>query len=379
MHRLSPLPFALFFAAALIFAAAGRVSADPGVPLQPEATGYHPFTSVTAVSPRAAFTAGDFGLSTHPRMKNWDGKTWTNSRRMAGPHSWMTGIDALSSRDAWAVGYGTDHDHGTGTHSLTIHWNGSRWRVVDSGGTGQDQETVVWAVSMASSDDVWAVGWDTGGEEGPLTAVIKHWDGGTWKQVCSPVEGYLYAVTAIAADDVWIAGQIGSGSEFLHWDGSTWATMPAAGSIAHLDAISPNDVWAVGSRYRGNEVDTLAEHWDGTSWTIVSTPNPGGATGTEFVSVSASSPEDVWAAGYTIRESYYPGTTIIEHWDGTTWSVIPSPSPGHTWNGLTGISADSATDAWAAGTYSNDPDPDKGKTLLLHWDGATWTVDHHVR
>jgi hypothetical protein len=78
---------------------------------------------------------------------------------------------------------------------------------------------------------------------------------------------------------------------------------------------------------------------------------------------------DAWVAGYYQNSS---GTQVplIMRWNGTAWKTVPSAAPsGATSSGLNGLSAVSATDAWAAGTYN-----DSGviKTLILRWNGTAW-------
>ena len=95
----------------------------------------------------------------------------------------------------------------------------------------------------------------------------------------------------------------------------------------------------------------------------------------EYVLTSAAviSPSDVWAAGYTRdASSLTPLHTLIEHWDGTRWSVVPAPSPG-TATALTGITASSPANVWAVGsdTPAGAPGP---QTLTLLWNGTSWAT-----
>src|SRR5712692_8381428 len=91
--------------------------------------------------------------------------------------------------------------------------------------------------------------------------------------------------------------------------------------------VSANDVWAVGT-YNSPARHTLAEHWNGTSWTIVATPNP--ITGpSEFTGVAAISTNDVWAVGSYLEGDNLTDATLMEHWNGTSWSVVDAGSnPG---------------------------------------------------
>lgn len=135
-------------------------------------------------------------------------------------------------------------------------------------------------------------------------------------------------------------------------------------------ATSTNDAWAVGYTSIGSIDETLTEHWDGTSWSIISSPNPGTAFN-QLLAVSATSTSDAWAVG---NSWYTVGTnkpTLIEHWDGTSWNVVPSPSAG-SYNLLTGVTALSPSDVWAVGYFSNNNNPNQ--TLIEHWDGTSWSI-----
>ncbi len=336
-----------------------------------EVAGHHNYLAahVAAVSPTSAFFAGSFGSRHITRFKQWDGHDWTNAPGIARPHSELHAIDAIGPDDAWAVGYQSSHDR-TFRRTLLVHWDGARWAVVPGGGRGE-----LYDVSMVSPDDVWAAGFDV--VDHHARSVILHWDGSRWQQVRIPVAGIWVSVLALSSGDVWIGGYGPDGDAILHWDGHAWSSTPTSGFMNSIDALSPNDVWAVGEN--GSTLRTVIEHWDGTAWTVVPSPSPGENYGTFLQSVTAVSPDDVWAAGETGAPAAGFGVTVIEHWDGSEWSLVPSPNPGKKWNYLGAISADSTGDAWASGAFSNRKGVDLAKTLLLHWDGAAWTRLHDVR
>jgi hypothetical protein len=127
-------------------------------------------------------------------------------------------------------------------------------------------------------------------------------------------------------------------------------------------------VWAVGSRQTGDD-GTLTEHWDGTRWSVVPSPSiPNSFSSLDGVSVA--SPTDGWAVGSAQNLVGTHTRALIEHWNGRRWSIVPSPDPGD-YNFLSDVSARSADDAWAVGsTY----DADGPHTLVLHWDGVSWTA-----
>src|SRR4051794_21768822 len=99
-------------------------------------------------------------------------------------------------------------------------------------------------------------------------------------------------------------------------------------------AVSANDVWAVGFTLQPPDEDapilTLIEHWDGKSWQIIESPSPQPTGNNDLFSVAAVNANDVWAVGFSGAtpgaRGFANGQTLIEHWDGTGWQVIPSPS-----------------------------------------------------
>ena len=126
---------------------------------------------------------------------------------------------------------------------------------------------------------------------------------------------------------------------------------------------SPTDVWAVGSQ--SSFLNTLAEHFDGTGWTIVPSPNPGPSINV-LQAVASFSHSDAWAVGQSSTLSVTP-VPLIERWDGRAWSVDTSgPSvPGGI---LFGIAAVKQGDVWAVGVQGGQ----HWQLLTEHFDGSRW-------
>jgi hypothetical protein len=83
----------------------------------------------------------------------------------------------------------------------------------------------------------------------------------------------------------------------------------------------------VGTFSKGAGDKTLVLHWNGARWGQVPSPDPGGAgSDNDLFSVAAAAPDNIWAVG----EHFASGkiTTLIQHWNGTRWASVPSPSPG---------------------------------------------------
>src|SRR5213078_4321877 len=114
----------------------------------------------------------------------------------------------------------------------------------------------------------------------------------------------------------------------------------------------------------------LYEHWDGESWQVLPEAPGTEQSGGIMFGVEAVSSDDVWAVGYKGGEGGFDFDPLIEHWDGTAWSVIPDdpPPPGGA-NILHGVSATASDDVWAVGVRANGHPP-----LIEHWDGTAWTL-----
>jgi hypothetical protein len=244
-------------------------------------------------------------------------------------------------------------------------------------------------VSATSLTDAWAVGVQcaTCGDPGTMTL---HWNGTHWSMVPSPDPGptnnVLNAVAAESPSDAWAVGSYGNSTcstaamVIMHWNGTAWAQAksPASGAACNyldgVSALSATSAWAVGQSctFAVNHCHTLIVHWNGTAWSKATSPNPG-AEGRSLYGVSADSPTDAWAAGsYCTTSSCTGQDMLLLHWNGTAWSKVPSPNPGPA-SFLIAVSAVSPSDAWATGDYCTTSSCAVSDTLLLHWNGTTWS------
>ncbi|HTG46313.1 MAG TPA: hypothetical protein VK646_01485 [Actinomycetota bacterium] len=171
-------------------------------------------------------------------------------------------------------------------------------------------------------------------------------------------------VAAVGASDVWAVGVRGGNTGTLaeHWDGSSWTVSStldpdALGDRLHgVAAADATHVWAVGVGLTMSGGVPLIERWNGTDWSQDAAPGDGTLWG-----VGALSATDAWAVGSTMA-----GTTLIERWNGSSWSIVPSADPS-TNDILYAVAPISGTDVWAVGRS------DAG-TLLEHWNGSAWTA-----
>src|SRR5438067_4388583 len=125
-----------------------------------------------------------------------------------------------------------------------------------------------------------------------------------------------------------------------------------ANSLSSVAAVADNEVWAVGWAFSAqlNAYRTVTEHWNGTRWSLVRSPNA--TNGYNFLNgVAVVAANDVWTVGQAANGSIY--STLVEHWNGVAWSIIPSPNVAGNSNILEATSVVSANDIWAV-VYSQD-------------------------
>ena len=300
--------------------------------------------AVAAVSARNIWAVGYSisGNGEQPLIEHWNGKKWSIVPA-PGPNPWpnainaLNGVAAVSGRDVWAVGNFTDSNGNL--QPLIERWNGRQWSIVAGAPlpAGFDGG-VLSGIEGVSAHNIWAVG-DSFNIATELTqSLIEHWNGKQWSIVASPNTGstaFLYGVAEVSAHNIWAVGNpLGSGLPFTeHWDGKQWSIVapPApTGPVITLFGIaevSAHDVWTVGYYIDNRDIDrTLIEHWDGTMWSIIPSPNSGPTADDVLDGVAAISTNNVWAVGSSMNTGSTPGQSLIEHWDGVQWSVVPGTS-----------------------------------------------------
>jgi hypothetical protein len=310
---------------------------------------------------------------------HFDGKTWTQipiAQETGNPDLVLNSVAALSPSNVWAVGF-FENSKGFDTEVIQ-HFDGKAWRnVKDLNLVGKqvDNATVLSealvSIAALSPTDLWAAGYllAQSGTQQFLVPFIEHFNGKKWSLSGTPFatgNDLLIGVNGIAPisdTDVWmtalddINGQDGQG-EIFHFDGHTWSLFATADARAStfraVAAISSGDVWAVGDQ---NDLqNTLIEHFDGNQWTVIPSPTPANTQVVELWGVTAISSKDVWASGF--QEGFDgKNSPLVLHWDGNKWSLVPAPSEGTRSTTTFGIASVAPGDVWVAGSFLSNHEP----------------------
>lgn len=330
-------------------------------------------SKIPAVGPGDSTTMSTAAVA--PNACSW---TVGSAQTVSGAQTILHSVAPISSTDAWAVGFATT---GTTPRAIIEHFNGTSWSLATSPALNNSELLSVRAIS---ANDLWAVGVYN---DQPLA---EHWNGATWQTVAVPAitgatETELFSASAVATNDVWAAGYAVKAGKTLavveHWNGTHWTLdttpqpNPVENTIYAIVANSANNAWAIGNQgeYRSstNPRRNLALHWNGSTWSVVPSPNAGASSTINYFYAASFVPgtDHIWAVGqYQTPQAFYE-TTLF--WNGTKWTLVPSPTPGVKGDFLLGVVARSASDVWTVGTYY-----DASLTrhnFALQWNGSAWS------
>ena len=259
-------------------------------------------------------------------------------------------------------------------------------------------------VYCTSASNCWAVGVRQASEDAAVLNQMLAWNGSKWRLFPVPQPGgrgddaysTLNSVRCLTARDCWAVGYYIKGGadldQALHWNGTKWSQVPTPtpGGILSNDVNELNDVvctspancWAVG--YFGSQ-DTSANqalYWNGEKWSLVTTPDPAGTEAGDsnlLGSVRCSSKSACLAVGDDgLTDSASLTLNQALRWNGKKWLVQATPDPGGTMtdvavNNLAGLACSSPASCWAAGSYGSLTEANTANEIL-HWNGLKWST-----
>lgn len=283
-----------------------------------------------------------------------------------------------------AVGASDNESGSSSAHAKT--WNGSAWVTqeipVPSGGSTSELSSVNCVAACA------AVGsFET--EDGTTTAYITRWNGTSWAQESAPVPAgatstKLEELSCTSSTACFAVGSYVDENEVkkslaMHWNGSLWSLksvpIPSGAGLSELAGIActtATDCVAVGSFVNSSEVTkTLAVVWNGSSWSIVSTPEPSGAELSQLQDISCRASEACTAVGQYFDSKGEEKTLALRRTTAGVWSIQTTPNQaGALSRSLTAVSCPSGTACTAVGIVEQGR---KELPIVIAWNGTTWS------
>jgi hypothetical protein len=257
------------------------------------------------------------------------------------PASRINKIAVISPTDIWAVAAASSN------RSQIQHFNGSTWSVVSSPHFVSGE--VLNSIKVLSPTNIFAVGFFFLNAT-TRTPLVEHFNGTKWSVVTVPQisAGELDDLAIVSATNIWAVGGVGGATPAaltMHFNGVQWIRVSApTGFLSAVTALAGNNVWAVGSRIG---TGALIEHWNGTAWKVV--PSPTTSTIGILTAISAISASDIWAAGCDNCGDVGGTPPLIEHWNGASWTINPAPTQAGGVAGNTIIAFPASKDVFVGG------------------------------
>jgi hypothetical protein len=273
---------------------------------------------------------------------------------------------------------------------LSLQWNGSAWAFETALVPKEETNTQLLGSSCPSSTECFAAGGAQHGFATQITLIERFASGSKeWKILSSPnpakaAASIFHGISCTSTSACIAVGDYANES-FVNenlaesWNGTTWkilttpnATGATFDELVAVSCTSSTACTAVGNyRNEAGHTLSLAERYNGTTWTIQETPNPAGATVTELLGVSCVST----TACYAVGTSHGTGTAapLGEFWNGTKWTIQTTPKPtGAKSADLQSVSCRSTSECEAVGGSVNSSE--KNVTLAEGWNGTEWKV-----
>jgi hypothetical protein len=321
----------------------------------------------------------------------WNGVRWTPQVPVDVNHTQpnnLNSIACVSAAECFAVG-SVGNFNFADNRRLIEAWNGTAWSVQAIGNPKGTENTFLNSVSCGGPSLCFAFGDENDNTDLPVGPLVEKWDGTGWAvQPALPepagANGIgLEAVSCASPANCTAVGVVAS-KDFTdqqplaeHWDGTSWSIepMPTLNGSSQPELLSVScsgSVCMATGRMFDSATGTyvpLTEFFNGTAWSVVHLAPPIGTTGIVVTGVACTSASNCYAAGAALTSSGH-AVTLIEQWNGTQWSVLPTPNaPGE--NTLQGVTCTGAGSCMAVGRTE---DLGTESTLAMRLSGGHWSI-----
>jgi len=345
------------------------------------------FESVACLTSTSCFAAGTRSTRLasptvlHGEIARYNGSVWVSvangTATLASPQ-----LHSVSCTTTSCVAVGearTSTAANAGTRTVAVRWNGSSWALQSTPNVAGATSSRLRSVKCTSSTNCVAVGFSTTGST--TRTLIERWNGTSWSITASPnpsgaSTSALHAVACPATTSCFAVGSTKTGSTqttlIERWNGSAWSILtsptPPGSSAAKWSGVAcagTATCFAVGT------TGTLpaSARWNGTAWSLLSTPNVSGSTNTTLTAINCTSATSCYAVGRRAQSGNAPPfKRLIERWNGSTWSIVTEAVDGAN-SAHADVACSTATNCFAVGVRN---DPTGAQSLIQRWQGGSW-------
>jgi hypothetical protein len=349
--------------------------------------------SVACTSPSVCTAVGNSNAGN--LAERWNGTSWSIQPTPNPAGAQFTFLNTVACASASAcIAAGAYIDSSGAFQALAERWNGTNWAIQPTPHLTGGAMNLLIGVACTSATGCLAVGYSSPNffsNQSPAT-LAERWNGSTWRVQNTPnppgaAASNLNATSCVSRSACIAVGntsnsRVTSLTLAQRWNGRTWSIQPTpspadGGNLTGVSCPSRSSCMAVGGHanpFIEIPPGTLAERWNGTAWRIQPTPNPPGG-GWFLTSVSCTSPSACTAVGGRLALPGKPTGTLAERWDGHTWSIQATPNaPGHGIKLLNSVACTSRSSCMAVGNEFSAATGESLGTLAERWDGRTWRI-----
>jgi hypothetical protein len=330
---------------------------------------------------------GDGGREV-PLAERWNGRGWLVQPTQAPPGGGsLASVACVSPSDCIAVGFATMGPAGD-EMPLAESWDGHKWVAEAAAVSGIDG--ALGEVSCTAATFCMAVGGVFHGNDSSPAELMERWDGHGWLHLATPAGRVMTSVSCTSPSACVAVGSDSSedfGVYSESWDGTTWA-IQANGEASTGDDVSgvsctePDTCTEVGSSYY-YDLSPTASQWTGAGWDSrdAATPPDADTDNDGLGAVSCVSASACVAVG-SYNDVVLPGDnfeTLAERWNGSTWEILPMPLLGAREGIMDDVSCTSQSACMAVGNTDNQqvsPNHTRSWPLVERWNGRTWSIQN---
>jgi hypothetical protein len=288
-------------------------------------------------------------------------------------------LNAVSCSSSTACTAVSSYDNkASGMLALVEGWNGSEWKIQSTPNPSGSKYVLPYAVSCTSSSACTTVGFYINSSE-IYVPLAERWNGTAWSVQSTPTptgskHAELRGVSCVSASECMAVGDYTTESTVAlaeRWNGTEWVSQippnPAGAKQSTLSSVScasSSECIAVGSYLNSSNVEVLfSEGWNGTAWSIQTTPAPTGSEQSTLHSVSCVSAKVCTAIGASHTASA-GWVNLAERWSGTAWSIQIAPATQNSYWRFGGVSCASSSECIVVAGQSS-----------ARWNGSEWTSE----